>query len=214
MNPLTLHRIPIILVSLDKDVLTLLENMPVLDLQGFLDANSQAKDSVWENKGNDETWLSLKQTNPALKALLAIDPPRLRQKLTAHYGLDNLLTIIAFNTLVDRTAKIGQGTLVQLGCSIMRDVVIGDACKINMNATLHHDVKIGSYCTIAPSATLLGRVEIGEQCYIGAGSVILPNLKIGNNVTIGAGAVVTHSIPDGLTVVGVPAKKIKSDHSA
>jgi serine O-acetyltransferase len=41
---------------------------------------------------------------------------------------------------------------------------------------------------------------------VGAGAKILGNITLGNDVKIGAGSVVLRSVPDGCTVVGVPAK--------
>jgi hypothetical protein len=38
--------------------------------------------------------------------------------------------------------------------------------------------------------------------------VILDGITIGDDVTIGAGAVVTKDVPDGVTVLGVPARPI------
>jgi len=198
----------VVVVSLDKDVLTLVDAMPHLAPLGFLDASLEAYDSFWENLGADEAWSLLKDEHPELKAILAVDPPRLRRLLAQHYGLDNLLTLVAERTFIDRTTQIGAGSIVQHGCSIMRDVDIGTACKINMNSTLHHDVKVGNYSTIAPACTLLGRVEVGEGCYIGAGAVILPRIRIGDGATVGAGAVIVKPVADNVTVVGVPGREL------
>jgi acetyltransferase-like isoleucine patch superfamily enzyme len=42
--------------------------------------------------------------------------------------------------------------------------------------------------------------------YIGANATILPGLKVGVGCTVGAGAVVTCDVPDGNTVMGIPAR--------
>lgn len=77
--------------------------------------------------------------------------------------------------------------------------------------------KIGRNCTVLPMVLFgkktpdqdFGCIEVGDNCYFGTGCIILGPVSIGNNVTIGAGAVVTKDIPDGCTVVGVPAKIIE-----
>ena len=52
--------------------------------------------------------------------------------------------------------------------------------------------------------------KIGKNCVLGCGSCILGDITIGNNVKIGANAVVLHDVPDGCTVVGVPARIVKN----
>lgn len=52
------------------------------------------------------------------------------------------------------------------------------------------------------------RIDIGNKVFIGVNSIIMPGVKIEDNVIIAAGSVVTKSIPSGLIVAGVPAKKV------
>lgn len=54
--------------------------------------------------------------------------------------------------------------------------------------------------------TKIGRVNIGDNVFIGAESVVLPGVSIGNNVIVGANSTVTHDVPDGMVVVGSPAR--------
>ncbi|MDO9545399.1 MAG: bifunctional UDP-N-acetylglucosamine diphosphorylase/glucosamine-1-phosphate N-acetyltransferase GlmU [Pelolinea sp.] len=50
--------------------------------------------------------------------------------------------------------------------------------------------------------------EIGEDAFIGSDTMLVAPVKIGKGAKTGAGAVVTHDVPDGTTVVGVPAKEL------
>lgn len=51
---------------------------------------------------------------------------------------------------------------------------------------------------------------IGDNCNIDVGASILGNIKLENNITVAAGAVVIKSFEeDGITIGGIPAKKIK-----
>ena len=98
--------------------------------------------------------------------------------------------------------------------------IVGEGFKIVHPGFRRVDIvvkSIGKNCTILPMV-LFGKkipnedgecIEVGDNCYFGTGCTILGPVKIGNNVTVGAGAVVIHDIPDGCTVVGVPAKIIK-----
>ena len=47
-----------------------------------------------------------------------------------------------------------------------------------------------------------------EPPLVGIGAVVLPRVSIGHDAIVGGGAVVTADVPDGATVVGVPAKAL------
>ena len=53
-------------------------------------------------------------------------------------------------------------------------------------------------------------VSIGADVWSGGGAIILPGVTIGEGALIGAGAVVTRNVPEGVTVVGNPARPVVS----
>jgi acetyltransferase EpsM len=197
---------PVIVVSLEPDVLDLLGSCADVEVLGFLDQSPASKDMLVPNLGTDQAWQALRDRNPAVKAVLAIDPPRIRERLAAHYGLDRLLTLIAPTAFVSPTARVGQGSIVQRGVLVGRNARLGTAVKLNCGAQLHHDAAVGDFTTVAPGARILGTVRIGSRTYIGAEAVILPRIKIGDECVIGAGAVVSRDVRNGSVVKGVPAR--------
>jgi serine acetyltransferase len=61
------------------------------------------------------------------------------------------------------------------------------------------------------SALLHGLVEAGVAAWVCAGATVLPRIKIGADSRVGAGAVVTRDVPDGVTVVGIPARLLTKE---
>jgi len=198
----------IVLAGLDKDIIGLIKRSNRYELIGFLDKSPDASDGEIPNLGDDSAWLQLKAKIPELKVSIVIDPPKLKKALAIHYGVDHLATLIGNGAVIDPSAQIGKGAIIQEGCLISRHVRIGLGCKINMRAMLHHDVVLGDFSTISPSAQLLGKVRVGSGCFIGAGAILLPNITIENHVIVGAGAVVTKNIEANQTVCGVPARAL------
>lgn len=80
-------------------------------------------------------------------------------------------------------------------------VVINTGVRGGQNIFIEHQVTIGAEKQQAP--------QLGDDIFIGAGAKILGGVRIGSHVKIGANAVVTKNVPDGATVVGVPARVIK-----
>jgi serine O-acetyltransferase len=78
---------------------------------------------------------------------------------------------------------------------------------------IHPDVVIGPNCLIFQQVTLgandRGVPIIGGHVDIGAGAKVIGKIKIGEHVRIGANSVVVHDVPDGATVVGIPAKIVR-----
>ena len=105
--------------------------------------------------------------------------------------------------------EITPGNLILANSLIEPSAVIGAGCLINTFASIHHDAKIGYFCEIMPGAKILGGAEIGSKCRIGTNAIILPNITLCNDVVIGAGAVVTANIDEPGTYVGVPARRVR-----
>ena len=54
---------------------------------------------------------------------------------------------------------------------------------------------------------------MGDGAHIGSGATILEGRRVGAGVVVGSGAVVTRDIPDGMRVIGIPARPLDGRES-
>src|SRR5580693_2092363 len=98
-------------------------------------------------------------------------------------------------------AKVGKRLFIDHGMG----VVIGETAEIGDDCTLYQDVTLGG--------TSLGRgtkrhPTLGNNVIVSAGAQVLGPFRVGNGARIGAQAVVLSEVPDGATMVGIPAHPV------
>ena len=121
----------------------------------------------------------------------------------------SIATVVHPRSVVSPHAVIGGGGLVVAGAVVNIDAQLGLGCIINTAATVDHDCVLGDGVHVCPGAHLAGEVQVGESSWLGIGCAVRQGVRIGAGVTVGAGAVVVTDVPDGLVVVGVPARPLE-----
>ena len=98
-------------------------------------------------------------------------------------------------------AKIGRNFFIDHGF-----VVIGETAEIGDNVTMYQGSTLGG---TNPTNGIGGKRHptIGDDVIISLGAAILGPLTVGAGSRIGANAVVTKDVPEGATMVGIPAKQ-------
>jgi serine O-acetyltransferase len=96
-------------------------------------------------------------------------------------------------------AKIGRRLFIDHGMG----VVIGETAEIGDDCTLYQDVTLGG--------TSLERGQkrhptLGNDVIVSSGAQVLGPFRVGDGARIGAQAVVLKEVPDGATMVGIPAR--------
>ena len=85
---------------------------------------------------------------------------------------------------------------------------------INGNARIGKNCRIQECTTIGATNGSKKAPVLGDNIFIGSGARIIGDIRIENNVAIGANAVVVNDIVEqGITVAGVPEKKISNNNS-
>ena len=147
---------------------------------------------------------------PEAYFVCAIGSSKIRKSVIEKLGKVNFATLIDPSVLISDRVTVGEGTVICAGNIITVDIFIGKHVIVNLDCTIGHDAVLHDFVTLYPSVNVSGITEIGECSEIGTGAQIIQMKKIGSNTIVGAGAVVVKDIPDMCTVVGNPAKTIKT----
>ena len=124
---------------------------------------------------------------------------------------------VAESATVIGKVVLGEGASVWYGAVLRGDndtITLGARCNVQDASVLHTDIgyplTLGDDVTIGHQVMLHG-CTIGEGSLVGMGSVVLNAARIGKYSIVGAGALVTEGkeFPDGVLIVGSPAKVVR-----
>lgn len=155
-------------------------------------------------------WLA-KHANEVL-AVSAVGDSILRRRLVflaQDYGV-RFGSIIHPSVIHPRNLTMGKDVTILAGCIINNQVHIGNHVTIGPGCNIGHDTALEDFASVMNGSKVSGNVILNEGCYIGVGTSIIEKKTIGAWSVIGAGSVVITDVPPYTTVVGVPAKIIKT----
>jgi serine acetyltransferase len=113
-----------------------------------------------------------------------------------------ILRLLSANHQIHYAANIGEGLKVlhpPLGIVVTGKIIAG-----------RHLTLTGGNCLGERVPMAYGDLVLGDHVTLGANAVVLGPLTLGSRINIGAGAVVIDSAPDDVTLVGVPARSVRS----
>jgi sugar O-acyltransferase (sialic acid O-acetyltransferase NeuD family) len=110
-----------------------------------------------------------------------------------------LTNYIHHTAIVNKTAQIGEGNIINPFCLIGPNVVIGNYNLLTAQSVISHDSIVGNN-NILSTALLCGHVKVGNNNFFGIRSTVIPNINVGNNNVIQAGMMVDKNILDDSTV--------------
>ena len=167
---------------------------------------------------------SIKARDPAAKSILSIILTYPGVKAVFLHRVANFFHIAGFHLIariISQTSRFFTGIEIHPGAKIGKNlfidhgmgVVIGETSEIGNNVTIYHAVTLGGSSPSIDSERQRHEKRhptIGNDVVIGSGAQIIGPIKIGNGSRIAANAVVVNDVPEGATMVGVPAKVIKT----
>jgi bifunctional UDP-N-acetylglucosamine pyrophosphorylase / glucosamine-1-phosphate N-acetyltransferase len=182
------------------------------------------KDLATVNKVlNEKTILRLMESGVTI-----VDPDNTHIDEKTEIGKDTVIfphTVIEGDVKIGTGCKIGPFARIRPGSKISNNVEIGNFVEI-CRTVIGEDTLVKHH-TYLGDAILGRKINIGagtitanydgkqkhqtvikDEAFIGVGVILIAPIEIGKGARVGAGSVVTKNknVPDGMTVIGVPAR--------
>lgn len=183
------------------------------NIVGFIDADEDMHEKYIDGYrvlGDDkffegvdgEVWVACAVASTKIRKKLI---KKLEKFLNIHFAI-----LIDPSVIIAKSTSVGVGTIICAGSVISIDCIIGRNVIIDWKCTVGHDVTIEDFVTCYPSVNISGGVNVSESSELGTGAQVIQGIHIGPETIVGAGAVVVRDIEGNITVVGCPAKEIKT----
>ena len=170
---------------------------------------------------------SIMARDPAAKSTLAVILTYPGVKAVFFHKIANFFQVAGFFLLariISQTSRFFTGIEIHPGAKIGKNlfidhgmgVVIGETSEIGNNVTIYHAVTLGGISPSIESEKQRNEKRhptIGNEVVIGSGAQIIGPINVGDGSRVAANAVVVNNVPENSTMVGVPAKIIKSGNT-
>ncbi|GJG88449.1 hypothetical protein tb265_36300 [Gemmatimonadetes bacterium T265] len=181
------------------------------EVVGFVDRDAAKIGQVVEPGGarvvlGEDDFLAGAGAHRAGAVALAVGDNAARLGCLARAGASGVPALVHPTAACSRSATLGAGTVVLAAAVVNAAAALGRAVIVNSGAVVEHDCVVGDGAHVSPGAVLAGGVHVGARAWVGAGATVIQGVRVGSEAVVGAGAVVIRDVPDGVTVVGNPAR--------
>ncbi len=120
--------------------------------------------------------------------------------------------VLVVHAVMFRVLRLLTGISIDRHCDAGPGLYFGHFGSIWINP----DVRIGTRVSIMNGATIglggtgavAGVPELGDSIFVGPNATIAGKLRVGSGAVVGANSLVVADVPEGVTVVGVPARAV------
>lgn len=111
--------------------------------------------------------------------------------------------------------EIGDNVDIGAGACVDRGkfgiTCIGEGTKIDNLVQVAHNVQIGRHCLLVAQVGIAGSVVLKDYVVLGGAVGVRDNITIGRGVRCGGHSAIAHDVPDGQTLLGVPARDARQE---
>ncbi len=173
----------------------------VLQTDELMGASVMPYQAFRQKYSKDTAKIAITQGEPANKKLLY-------EKVKAD-GYE-LAVLVHPHAYVNSDAVLEEGVIVFVGSTISSAVKLGKCVTVLTYGLVGHDAVIGDFCQISAMALVNGHVTIGNESFVGGSACIRDEITIGERSFVSMGACVLKDVPDGVIVMGNPARVIQA----
>lgn len=115
-------------------------------------------------------------------------------------------TLIHPSVIRARDATVGEGCYVGALSILNPACRIGRHVLINQRVAIGHEVLVDDFAQVCSGAQVNGGCRIGAGALIGSNASLYQGTSVGKGAMVGSNSLLLKSVPDGVSVMGVPAQ--------
>lgn len=111
-----------------------------------------------------------------------------------------LHTLVHPSAHVARDAEVGAGSVIAPFAVVNASARLGMGCVLNVFCSVGHDAHLGDYSVLSPYAAINGGGRTGRACFLGTRATIYPRVSIGNRCQVDTHSFVKADVGDRMIV--------------
>jgi UDP-3-O-[3-hydroxymyristoyl] glucosamine N-acyltransferase len=110
--------------------------------------------------------------------------------------------------VIEDGVEIGANTCIDRGT--LGDTRVCEGARIDNLVHVAHNTVVGRHAAVIADAMIGGSTRIGDYAWIAPSACLRDRISIGEKAVVGLAAVVTKNVPPETTVIGSPARDLKT----